>query len=278
MKTTEDNRCTDSVVGGTLNRSPVIAVLSLLLMVATSTMSAQDAPKTTAPLQAAATAGRLKEVKALLAKGANVDALDEQGRTALMDAAAAGKVDVVNALLAAGARLDVPDRNKNRAIMYAARNDRAAVLFALLKAGADPNNGHPDAYVNVLSFAVDTGNTQLVEALLKAGANPHCYGLPDAGPIILHAAKYGDMDMVRALMAAGADIKSMSPPEANALMFAAEGGKVANVLALLQMGFDPNQTDTFGKTALDYAANDAVAQVLRAAGGKPGTPNADDGK
>lgn len=57
----------------------------------------------------AASAGRLPTVDACLAAGFPVDAVDEQGATAVHHGAINGRVDIVARLIAAGARLDIVD-------------------------------------------------------------------------------------------------------------------------------------------------------------------------
>lgn len=56
-------------------------------------------------LMTACRTGRVGPVKALLAKGADVNAHEQKGQTALMWAAADGNVDVVDVLLTSGGRL-----------------------------------------------------------------------------------------------------------------------------------------------------------------------------
>ena len=58
------------------------------------------------PLNIAASRGRPEEVAALLAGGADVNAVGELGNQALHDAIGAGNVQIVRMLLDAGARLD----------------------------------------------------------------------------------------------------------------------------------------------------------------------------
>ncbi len=85
----------------------------------------------------AAKTGYLPIVKAFLAKGADPNAADRDGGTALIWAAARGKADVVACLLAAGADMSAADTGGLTALGLAVRKKRAEVIDLLRAAGAD---------------------------------------------------------------------------------------------------------------------------------------------
>jgi ankyrin repeat protein len=95
------------------------------------------------PLMLAAGRGDLEAVQTLLAQGAEVNAADARGFTALFHACYNGDEDrgypeVVRALLEAGADKEATIGYGVRPLMYAAGNGEAGVVEALLAAGADP--------------------------------------------------------------------------------------------------------------------------------------------
>jgi ankyrin repeat protein len=91
----------------------------------------------TAEWEAAARAGNRAELEALLQAGADPNARDRYGQTALMLAAHAGHGEAVRALIAAGADLDVSAKFGLTATMLAVVQGHGAVARALAEAGAD---------------------------------------------------------------------------------------------------------------------------------------------
>ncbi|MBR4984716.1 MAG: ankyrin repeat domain-containing protein [Proteobacteria bacterium] len=76
-------------------------------------------------------------IKALLQAGAEVNAKDKNGKTALMYAADSGNDETIKALLQAGAEVNAKDKNGKTALMYAASTGNEDAIEALVKAGAD---------------------------------------------------------------------------------------------------------------------------------------------
>ncbi len=120
-------------------------------------------------------AGDLPRVQALLAAGADCDARNADGATALMLGAHAGRLDVVRALIEAGADVNATDERGWCAMTKAVYNpdlDRgfADVVEALIRAGAGIET--PITYgIRPLMLAAGYGETAVVETLLKAGAD-----------------------------------------------------------------------------------------------------------
>ena|SRR5579883_3265477 len=88
-------------------------------------------------LIAAAGAGDIDEVKALLAQKPDLKAVDQSGRTALIAAAASGHPMTVKLLAKAGADVNAKDSQGESAVMLAARAGHPDVVRVLKALHAD---------------------------------------------------------------------------------------------------------------------------------------------
>ena len=87
----------------------------------------------------AAKQGDTATVEALLEQGADVNARERKGQTALIRAALLGHTDTVQALLAAGADVNAKGKLGWTALMWVAGKGHTDTVQALLAAGADVN-------------------------------------------------------------------------------------------------------------------------------------------
>jgi len=160
-------------------------------------------------------AGRGEEEGAtlLLYAGANIEAVNEDGQTALHLAAAEGHSRLTGALLAAGANADSVDARGltplSAAINGTCAVSRIAVVTALLDGGADPAFARPSG--ELCQWRVPTGDTD-TGALVPAGlllvpsiATPPCPSL--AGATALHDCALLDLcDVIDLLASRGAPV------------------------------------------------------------------------
>jgi ankyrin repeat protein len=122
-------------------------------------------------------------VKTLLSHGANVNARERRGQSALMWAAAEGHAEVVEVLIQSGADFQTALPSGFTPLFFAVREGRTRVVHALLEAGADVNRAmkpeskrggkSPKPGTSPLILAVENGHFQLAFELLEAGADPN---------------------------------------------------------------------------------------------------------
>ncbi|MGI9296383.1 MAG: ankyrin repeat domain-containing protein [Gammaproteobacteria bacterium] len=118
--------------------------------------------------------GDVAEVKRLLAAGANPNAMDDHGRTALQTTALCGHAEVTEVLLSAGANPNAANNDGVTALIAATMvlYGHAEVAKILLSAGANPNAADKDGWT-ALMFAATGRKTAIVKILLSTGANPN---------------------------------------------------------------------------------------------------------
>ena len=123
-------------------------------------------------LHRAAKAGNLDGLKAALAAGADVNARDGRGWTALMHAVNKGYILLVAPLLAAKADLDVRGPDGATALFMAVAHGQTEIIALLMKAGADVSIKGPKG-----KTAVD------VAQMSGDSAIPRALGIPQPGDV-----------------------------------------------------------------------------------------------
>ena len=120
--------------------------------------------------------GDIAALDGLFASGADIDARDEHGQTALMIAARDGHTPVVRWLIAHGAELNHTAKFNLSALMLAVINGRDAIVGLLADAGADrtiQGAGAPGFAGKTALEIAEAGNRVIMTALLRdAGSNP----------------------------------------------------------------------------------------------------------
>jgi uncharacterized protein len=206
-------------------------------------------------------AGRLgceEEARALLDRGAAIDARDREGKTALARAAEANKLQMMKLLLDRGANVNARAVDGSTPLFYAAHEDRGPAVALLLERGADPNLPGRKG-LRPLDAAAYNGSTGSVEALLKYGADPNA--LDDEGKsAIVYAAGHAYAPVVVLLLQAGVDVNRRYAHGLTVLMWAAGYDASAGVddvdstiKTLIEHGAELDLKDDRGKTAADIA-------------------------
>jgi uncharacterized protein len=169
---------------------------------------------TDAPVADAAMRGDAAKVRLLLRQGADVNAAQGDGMTALHWAAFRGDVDGTRMLISAGGRLEAVTRNGNYTPLHlAAKAGNLPVVRALLDAGANANAKTTSGGASPLHLAAAQGSAEVVNALLDKKAT---IDAPDGAwneTPLMWAAAYNRVDALKALLAHGANIAAASKVE-----------------------------------------------------------------
>eukprot|EP00753_Platysulcus_tardus_P013122 PLAT3624.2.p1 GENE.PLAT3624.2~~PLAT3624.2.p1 ORF type:complete len:435 (-),score=69.56 PLAT3624.2:100-1404(-) len=193
----------------------------------------------------------------LIESGADVHERSEERFTALHLARSGS---VVEALLAAGADINAVDKNGCSPLLAASFRGHVAAVEALLSAGADVNLGDV-ALRSPLFNAAWRGHQTVVEALIAAAADVNLCDGPGCSPLFM-ASWSGHLSVVEVLVTAAADVNLCSLTGRSPLMAAAEKGHVAVAQALLSAAADVNCLDSFHRSALYIAADKGHAAVV----------------
>ena len=112
----------------------------------------------------------VEEIKELLKKGADLEAKDGDGRTALMWAAMSGELDVVKYLIDNGVDLEAKDGDGRTALMWAAMSGELDVVKYLIDNGADLEAKDKDGQTALMKVA-RYGKLDVVKYLAQNGAD-----------------------------------------------------------------------------------------------------------
>lgn len=205
------------------------------------------------PLMEAAKSGQEEIARYLLQQGADVNARDILGESALIYAIEAGNVKIVQMLIDKGADVNMRTKLGVTPLVRAATLGRRKIVEILLSHGADIEAKNLDGKVTPLSKAAQRGHLETVKLLLDNGADIDFKIQGVWTPLVL-AAMNGHLDVVKLLMQRGADINIRTPLGETALMIAIDNGHPDVAQFLIDNGAEVNVRDKFKKTALMRAA------------------------
>lgn len=223
-----------------------------LLHVVCSTGSNEQ--KTGNTLEATSIEQRHSVVRLLLQLGEDVNAISDQGDTALYSACASQQLEVVQVLLEAGADVNLTS-SRRHPLIAACSTINVELTNLLVRSGADVNcsniNNETCLHVVINAYSSTTADLQdalklnnalnIIKLLLEVGANVNAR-TSQAETALYRASKAGHQDIVSILLEVDAEINGSSP--CRPLFAACEGGYTSIVDLLLQNGADPNASST----------------------------------
>ena len=274
--------------GTTAARMRVACVCCCALLLAVAAVPAAAAAPPETALADAAKRADWTAVRTLLQQGADVDARQGDGSTALHWASYRNNREIADLLIRAGADVDAANDLGVTALWAACENGSSAMVETLLAAGADPNRALPFGETPLMT-AARAGNAGAVGQLLAAGAEVDAAteaGAYGAQTALMWAVAQGHPAVVEVLLAHGADVHARSTTFTETvktistyanyglqcvprdecyitemqsggftpLLFAARVGDVASARLLAAAGADANEVTPDGASALAVAA------------------------
>lgn len=183
-------------------------------------------------------------------------------------------IDAIKALLAAGANLTAVDGHGQQPIQIAAFTDKSEALKLLIAAGAKVDVADSRG-IQPIIYAVQVGGIESVKVLVAAGARLDAFDKEGRQPI--HIAAYSGFDnvnLVKTLLAVGAKVDAQDSSAAQPLHWAARRGNLEIAKVLLAAGARVDAVDNNGDQPLHWAARygnygkTEIYDVLLAAGAK----------
>jgi ankyrin len=221
-------------------------------------------------------------VRALIRQGADVNAAEADGATALHWASYRDDLATADALLRAGAKVNAANDLGATPLWMASMNGSVAMVKRLLDAGANPNAKLLLGETPVM-VAARSGHAAVVELLVGKRADVNARAARGQ-TALMWAVAQKHPDVVAILLAHGADVHAKSdalsdvkavPPHGlleynraipfgadTALMFAARVGDLASAKLLVAAGANVNDRDAWGISATVLAAHSGFASLV----------------
>ena len=220
-------------------------------------------------------------VQSLLQSGADVNAKEVDGTTALDWAVSHDDLKIVELLIGAHADVKAVNRYGVSPLLIACNNASAPVVQALLKAGADPNSAMPEGETATMT-AARAGKADVIKVLYAAGADINRKESWHGQTAIMWAADEDYPRAIEMLKELGADVNARSDGGFTALLFAVRAGHQDAVETLLKLGAGINDTIQPQKKAMQPARPAGYVDVNRgrainAVSGSPTRPAGPDG-
>lgn len=193
--------------------------------------------------------------------------------TALISAVQNGNIHLIPDLIRLGADLNATDVNGDTALNHAAQFHQPAAMKLLLEAGADTGIQDRWKQTPLVSAAGDKHNRPAVRLLLQHGADTEI-ATPHGGTPLNYAAGWGDLPIIQSLLQYGANPESAAMSDGSTpLISSCRNQHVQAAHALLKAGARIDARDKFGRTALHSALlptpNRPLITLLMANGADP---------
>ena len=154
------------------------------------------------------------------------------------DAAMRGDIDTLRKLLREGADVNAPQGDGMSALHWAALNDNVETINLLLLAGAATESSTRVGSYTPLHLAASRGHAAAVARLLEADSSPKAFTATGVQPLHL-AAQAGNPDAIKALLDGGAEIDAQDRTHGRTpLVFAASQNRLEAVKLLLAKSAD----------------------------------------
>ncbi len=180
----------------------------------------------------------------------------QHGNTLLITTVQDDNLQAVSALVDAGAEVNAENDNGQTALILAIEKRDKAMVSELLKAKEININleGGSSRYTPLMQ-AVAMLDTEMVKKLIKVtGIDVNLKSIDNSTTALILAAQFGEIELIKVLLeATGIDVNLSEERGFTALMKASLKGHTESVRALIDAGADVTLTSVHGHTALSLA-------------------------
>jgi len=203
----------------------------------------------------------------LLNRGADPDAADEGGMTALMHAAESGDLKMMQLLVLNGADPDLTRMERTTPLMIAVLNQQFEAAHYLLQKGADPD-ARDDYAATPLLYAAAVNDYQIADLLLFYGASDTIGDRAGNNPLMT-AVFFNHIETADVLLQNDLDPDTRDLMGNTPLMIASQQGNTDMVSLLLEYDAEMEAVNQENYTALAHAIlfrNPKTARLLMDSG------------
>src|SRR5688572_18449454 len=254
----------------------VVAIAALALMLAGTSIHASS------PVADAAMKGDADTVRTLVRQGADVNAAQPDGMTALHWASLNGDLKTLDVLLVAGATTESLTRlGGYTALHLASSRGHATIVARLLEAGSKPK-ALTATGVQPIHLAAQSGSADAVRFLIDRGADPNARDTTHGRTPLVFAASQNRLEAMRMLIEKGANSRLETTvidyPQRSAADNAARVARDRMITATTGKApvappqFDPPQTGRAATVGQGQAGADPAAGGGRGRGGAGAGP------
>lgn len=219
------------------------------------------------PLHYAASAGKIKVVKFLIRKGANLQVKNNYGWTVLHSSSYRGHTSISDLLITSGINIEEMDAFGWTPLFRAIQGGHKSMIEFLVIQGANTNvtdrDGHTPLYLSVVD-----GKRGIIEYLLEKGAK-RTLNKGDGETLLHLAASIGIVEIVELLLKRGENINAKKRFGITPLHLAAAFGKKEVTEFLIDNGADVNAVSKLAGTPIFQAMvvnQKEIVQILSARG------------
>ena len=179
-----------------------------------------------------------------------------------MVAAGAGDHRLVRRLLTAGAEVDAANRNGGTALMFAAKAGSLPTVEALLERGADVTAEAVTGWT-ALTLAAAKGHSEVAARLAEAGGRVNHLDAYGWTPLMRAIGNGYGAAALRLLELPGVAVETADLQGRTALHHAARTGLTRVAAELVRRGADPRRRDRRGRTPVEIARAAGHSDLVR---------------